>query len=169
MPSSSRRQTLLVIAFLVVVVLFVTMFRMGVVRGTSMVPTYQDGQVVLVRRLHWFSPPLHRGDVVLLRQGRDVIIKRIYRLEGEEIDDSVAHVKSRALRSDLKDYYEQDPIQPAPGVVPRLTVPKGYVVVLGDNLRGSEDSRVFGPLPISNILGVVVNSPDPPYANAPAQ
>ncbi len=162
MSHTGRRQTLFVVVFLVVVVLFVTNFRMGVVSGASMYPTYQDGQVVLVRRRTWFSSPLKRNDVVLLRQGRDVIIKRIYRLPGEEVDHFYPDVKQKAFASGLADYYEQ---QVVPGQEPRLFVPKGYLVVLGDNLPVSGDSRVFGPVPVRNVLGTVVNSPGPPYLN----
>ena len=35
-------------------------------------------------------------------------------------------------------------------------MPPGYVVVLGDNLNASEDSRVFGPVALGDILGKVV-------------
>jgi len=168
MTRSIRRQIAFVALFLVVVVLFMTMFQMGVVRGQSMEPTYVNGQVVLVQRHNGFSHPLHRYDVVLLRHDRDVLIKRIYRLEGEELTDTLYPYTARqARRSRVVDYYEQDPPIALPGgPPPRLFVPKGYVVVLGDNIRNSEDSRAFGPVPVRDILGVVVNSPPPPYAGA---
>ena len=82
----ARRQTLFIGVFLVVVVLFVTNYCMGVVRGSSMEPTYQDSQVVLVRRRTPLNAKLHRNDVVLLQRDRgEVIIKRIFRLPGEEV------------------------------------------------------------------------------------
>ena len=85
MSRSVRRQIVFVGVFLVVVLLFVTLFRMGLVRGDSMSPTYEDGQVVLVQRRSRFSPPLKHNDVILVRHDRDVLIKRVYRLEGEEL------------------------------------------------------------------------------------
>jgi signal peptidase I len=170
MSRSVRRQVAFVSVFLVVVALFVTMFRMGVVRGSSMEPTYENGQVVLVQRRNRFSPPLKRSDVILVRHDRDVLIKRIYRLEDEEMTDTFPYTAAMIRHSGLDDYYEQQPaIAPVNGPPPRLFVPRGYVVVLGDNIRNSEDSRVFGPVPMRDILGVVVNSPRPPYetGNAP--
>ena len=167
MSRSVRRQIAYVIVFLVVVLLFMTMFRMGVVRGSSMEQTYENGQVVLVQRRHWFSRPLRDNDVVLIRHDRDVLIKRIYRLEGEEITNTFPYTADNVRYSGLEDYFEQVPSTlKSRRSHARLFVPKGYLVVLGDNIRNSEDSRVFGPLPASDVLGVVVNSPPPPYANA---
>lgn len=160
--SSPRRQTILILIFLILVVFFMTMFRMGVVRGASMQTTYQDGQVVLVRRKNWFSAPLKHNDVVLLKQNRDVIIKRVYKLPGEEITSGYPFVLESTRRYGLTDYYDQRVEQTPQGPQTHLYVPKGYIVILGDNLKVSEDSRLFGPVPEKDILGTVVNSPGPP-------
>jgi signal peptidase I len=161
MSYAARRQLIFILVFLVVVILFVTTYRMGLVHGNSMHPTYENGQVVLVRRQNWFTPPLQRNDVVLLRVGRDVIIKRIYRLPGEELGSSFFYNEDRARITGLADYYEQQPT--TPGKPPKLIVPDHQLVVIGDNLGGSEDSRVFGPVFERDVLGVVINSPGPPY------
>ena len=163
MSRAVRRQIVFVGVFLVVVALFVTVFRMGLVRGDSMSPTYEDGQVVLVQRRNRLSPPLKHNDVILVRHDRDVLIKRVYRLEGEELTTTFPYY---GLTPGLEDYYEQ-PYPPKRGTPPRLFVPKGYLVVIGDNLRVSEDSRYFGPVRARDVLGVVVNSPGPPYQAAP--
>ena len=153
-----RRQTALIGVFLLLVFLFLVLFRMGVVRGQSMTPTYVDGQIVLVSRRHTYSPPLRHNDVVLLRKDRDVIIKRVYRLEGEEIDNSFPFVLRRTLVNNLGDYYEHKIVE---GQI-HYIVPQGYIVVIGDNLRVSEDSRYFGPVPVRDVLGNAVASPGPP-------
>jgi signal peptidase I len=160
MSSSTRRQTLFVIVFLIVVFAFVMTYRMAVVHGQSMEPTYQNGQVVLVRRYNWLCPPLHHNDVILIRKDRDVLIKRVYRLPGEEVDDP--QVRRLTFLHNLDDYYEQQRVQTPMGTDVRLIVPDGFVVVLGDNRRVSEDSRLFGPLPERNVLGIVMGAPPPP-------
>ena len=159
-----RRQTVLIGVFLLLVVMFLVLFRMGVVRGDSMNPTYADGQVVLVSRRHGYSPALRHNDVVLLRKDHDVIIKRVYRLEGEEIDHAFPDVLAMTLIMNLGDYYEHT-VQA--GRV-HYFVPQGYIVVIGDNLRVSEDSRFFGPVPVRDVLGTAVASPGPPYSDAAA-
>src|SRR5437868_864681 len=122
-----RRQSVLIGVFLLLVVMFLVLFRMGVVRGLSMTPTYADGQVVLVSRRHSYSPPLRHNDVVLLRKDRDVIIKRVYRLAGEEIDNTFPYVLARTLSNNLGDYYEQ---KKENGQI-HYYVPQGYIVVIG--------------------------------------
>ena len=148
--------------FLVVVALFVTTFRMGVVRGVSMEPTYVDGTVVLVRKLNRLSPSLQRGDVVLVRQGRDVIIKRVFLLPGEMLDHRPPDLLNWTHRNLLEDYYEQEPVTTTPGVEKTYRVPVGFISVIGDNWKASEDSRIFGPVPLHDVLGVVVGSPPAP-------
>ncbi len=160
MSPSTRRQTLFVAVFLVVVFAFVMTYRMAVVHGESMEPTYQNGQVVLVRRAGLLGLPLHHNDVILIRKDRDVLIKRVYRLPGEEIDDP--EIRRLTFFNNVADYYEQKKVQTPEGEVTRLIVPEGFVVVLGDNRRVSEDSRLFGPLPLRNVLGTVVGAPPPP-------
>jgi signal peptidase I len=166
MQFSSRRQTLLIGVFLVLVVIFMAAFRMGVVTGESMSPTFSDGQVVLVRRMATLGRKLHRGDVVLVHNDHDVIIKRVFRLPGEEIDHSFPDVLRSTERRDLTDYYEQKTINTPTGPQKHYYVPDGYLVVIGDNTSNSEDSRVFGPVSIKDVLGVVVRSPPAPYTNS---
>ena len=160
---TARRQTVFVGVFLVVVILFVTTYCMGVVRGLSMEPTYQDGQVVLVRRRTIFNQTLHRNDVVLLQRNRgEVIIKRIYRLPGEEVPRGSPYLFGGLELRGLQDFYEQATVKRNGLNVVRYSVPRGYIVVLGDNPEVSEDSRYFGPVPISSIIGSVVDAPGPP-------
>ncbi len=162
---STTRQTILICLFLVLVIVFVTMFRLGIVRGASMEPTYTDGRIVLVRRIATLGRKLHRGDVVLVRNEHDVIIKRVYRLPGEEIDHSFPDVLSQSQLRDLTDYYEQKVQKTPEGDVPHYYVPHGYIVVVGDNTPVSEDSRIFGPVSEQDILGVVVRAPAAPYSS----
>lgn len=163
----ARRQTLFIVAFLVVVLFFVTTYCMGVVRGHSMDPTYQDGQVLLVKRRTPFNSKLHRNDVVLLQQDRgEVIIKRIFRLPGEEVPTGYPYLVGVMEPHGLKDYYEQTTTKTPEGVTTTYYVPQGYVAVLGDNPDVSEDSRFFGPVPVSSIIGMVVDAPPPPPAPA---
>ena len=112
-------------------------------------------------------PALHRNDVVLLQRDRgEVIIKRIYRLPGDEVIPGHPYlIRSREPRG-LNDYYEQETVKTPGGPSTRYFVPRGYIAVLGDNPDVSEDSRFYGPVPIADVLGTVVDAPGPPVNTA---
>jgi signal peptidase I len=156
-PSHHRRQFIAVGIFLVIVIFFSTTFRMAVVRGDSMLPTYHDGQLLLVNKLRSINGPIQKGDVVLVGRDNDVIIKRVAYLPGDVIRGEDAFAFRR-----VKDFFEVSHPSEAPARFPldgwQLKVPKGYYVLLGDNQAVSEDSRVFGPIAESDILGRVVNA-----------
>ena len=165
MPRSLRRQIFFVCLFLVVVAVYVSLFRQGVVSGDSMEPTYHSGQALLVLRRHRFSPPPKRGDVVVLKKDRDTIIKRVAYLPGDIVTNEAALAPTFA--NHLDDYYEQRPA-PAGSRHPILIVPAGYIVALGDNRAISYDSRSFGPVALRDVLGSVVAAPPgPPDIAAP--
>jgi signal peptidase I len=115
------------------------------VEGLSMTPTLRHGDRVLVLR-HWPRYWLRKGHIVLIRgaQTPDAIapltcIKRLTGLPG----DTVAN------------RYEGEP--PQSHDVPRSwTIQPGYCFVAGDAGRASIDSYVWGPIPIEQVLGVVI-------------
>jgi signal peptidase I, bacterial type len=127
---------------------------MTIVRGDSMLPAYRDGQMVIVNRFMALNGPLRRGDVVLVKTANDVLIKRIVYLPGDTIEPP----SSFAFRR-VKDYFEVEKASKGLGFAFRLKVPSGYAVVLGDNRAVSEDSRIFGPVSLGDILGRVINAP----------
>lgn len=116
------------------------------VEGASMAPAFTHGARVVVRRRR--PRRLRVGDVVLLRlwpggsadrqaAGPRYLVKRVAALPG----------------------------QPVPAVIPRerLTpptevVPPGCLVVLGDNLAVSHDSREAGYFAADQVVGVVVRT-----------
>ena len=141
-----RRHFLFATLTLVLLVVLLTSFRVTVVHGDSMLPTYQNGQMVIVNRL---SRGWKRGDVVLVEAGNEILIKRIRYLPGDLVP-----VNHAWMFAEVAHFFESADRFDAP-----LKVPAGHVVVLGDNLRVSDDSRNFGPVPINQIYGRVVNAP----------
>lgn len=76
-------------------------------------------------------------------------IKRIIATEGQtiQVKDGAVHVDNRKL----SEPYLHDS-SPLPDYGP-TKVPEDRVFVMGDNRNNSQDSRVFGPIPKSSILG----------------
>jgi signal peptidase I len=136
------------------------------VDGESMLPNLDDGEMLLVNRNAYqyvdvsgnryypFDPP-ERGDVIVFDPptGSDKpYIKRIIGLPGEEVTfgDGNVFINGELLPED----YIQDRTRcGARSDNCDVVVPEGYVYVLGDHRSNSSDSRVFGPVPVGNIVG----------------
>ena len=149
MTRPRRRHYAFAAIVLLMIGFLVTSFRVTVVHGDSMLPTYKNGQMVIVNRL---SRGYRRGDVVLVEAGNEVLIKRIAYLAGDEMP-----LNHTWMFGEVAHYFEATQNLRAP-----LKVPAGHVVVLGDNLNVSDDSRAFGPVPVEQIYGRVVNAPSRP-------
>ena len=157
-------ETLLLAALIFFLVRLVVLnFR---VDGESMLPNLDDGQMLLVNRNAYqyvdvggnryypFDPP-ERGDVIVFDPptGSDKpYIKRIIGLPGEEVTFGDGNVY---IDGDLlpEDYIEERTRCGARSENCDVIVPEGSVFVLGDHRNNSSDSRVFGPVPVDNVVG----------------
>ena len=88
-------------ALIAIVLLFVFGVRMVNVDGTSMLPTLEDGDRVLVSKL-FYTPK--QGDIVVLRKEQflyEPIVKRVIAVEGQTIDidfdKGIVYVDGEAL------------------------------------------------------------------------
>lgn len=88
--------------------------------------------------------------------GKRSYIKRVIALPGEKIDiiDGKVYINDVLLE---EDYLEEglETIMISGGKFDSVIVPEGYIYVMGDNRAGSQDSRVFGCVPINKIEGKV--------------
>lgn len=122
-----------------------------VVEGQSMEPNLVNGQRLLVNKLAYrFSEPA-RGDIVVIdspRGGAEKLIKRVVGLPGEiiELRGSRVYINGRLL----EEYYH--PYVGLRSYAPTL-VPPDHYFLLGDNRDHSGDSRVWGSVPKSLIVG----------------
>lgn len=153
--SSWRRRLSWLTGFLVVLVaasvvglLPLQLMRVG---SDSMAPTIENGQLVLVER---FDDPVRRMDVVAVRDpaGNGLLVKRAVALAGDSvgIEDGVLVVNGARVCEPTIDATLIDGLYFGP-----VTVPEGELFVLGDHRRESVDSRHFGPLPASSVVGLV--------------
>ncbi len=124
-----------------------------------MFPNFQDQEYVLTNLITLRFSPLVRGDVVVFKAPPDPtkdFIKRVVGLPGDTImvkDGSVyvngqLYDESSYLKPDVKTYggtFLSDNNT--------ITVPQGEYFVMGDNRPYSSDSREWGFVPQTNLIG----------------
>jgi signal peptidase I len=137
----------------VLIAIFITLFlaQATQVYGQSMEPNLHAGQRLIVEKISYRFHSPRRGDIVVLRlpeQRGNFLIKRVIGLPGETVEVRDQNVLINGHPID--ESYLDQPIRYS--MSPRQ-VPEDSVFVLGDNRGFSNDSRSFGPVAISNIIG----------------
>jgi signal peptidase I len=117
------------------------------VMGVSMSPTYRDGAVNLINRLAYSYAAPKRGDVVVINDGEDLILKRIVAIPGETVTLDRGRIRINGVL--LKDQFSLQRIQAASET---LTLGQNEYFVIGDNREAS----MFGKFPQTAILGKIV-------------
>ncbi len=133
------------------------------VQQQSMEHTLEPEQYVLVDKLTPRLDDYKRGDIVVFNPPEDwaqpdgtPFIKRVIGIGDDviEIRDGLVYVNDTALEEPYV-YAEQpgDPPQPTTASQDRWVVPADEFFLMGDHRANSADSRVFGPVPIENVVG----------------
>ena len=122
------------------------------VEGSSMLPTLQNGNFVLVNRLAYQFGEPERGDVIVFHFDltRQDLIKRVIGLPGDEIRIANNSVSVNGVV--LNEPY----IATAPLYNGTWVVPADNFFVLGDNRNDSSDSHSWGTLPADQVVGKAV-------------
>ena len=133
----------LVCSVLAVVLLFTFVIRLISVDGSSMVPTLQNGDRLLVLN-SLLDDDYEAGDIVVLRKDTfltDPIVKRVIATEGQTVDIDFTTGSVYVDGALLKEDYINELTFLEEGTEFPLTVPQGSIFVMGDNRNHSSDSR----------------------------
>lgn len=146
-------------SFIIIAVIFIFLFRLVGVSGTSMTNTLQDNDWLITVQKSTYE----RGDIVVITQPNyfnEPLIKRVIATEGETIDidysTSTVYIDGVAL---AEPYTRDSFILPkADDIDFPYTVPEGCLFCMGDNRNGSTDSRssLIDPIDERYILGKAV-------------
>lgn len=127
-------------------------FEVVLVPTTSMAPTLQAGDHVLLDRR---DAPVERGQLAVLPDVEDpdgLMVKRVVAVGGDTVAFDDGFLILNGTRP-AEPYAEAGRV---PGVYfGPVTVPAGAVYLLGDDRGDSVDSRAFGPVPADRIVGRV--------------
>lgn len=157
-----RRLTLTVIETLVATVIVFFLLQTFVARTfgveqTSMQSTLEPGQEVIVDRLTPVFSPYKHGDIVVFaapdQTGRqEPLIKRVIGVSGDTIQLRNGAVFVNDQQLDEPYTFGGEPTEPV-GAAATWIVPQGSLFVMGDHRAVSVDSRSFGPIPVSTVVG----------------
>jgi signal peptidase I len=111
---------------------------------------------VLVNKHSYHLHPVHRGDIVVFKAPKEErtaqikdLVKRVIGLPGDTLEARDGHIY-------VNDRLLKEPYLPKGTVtdnLPRQVIPAGSYFMMGDNRGESSDSRVFGPIKRSTIIG----------------
>ena len=123
------------------------------VDGTSMMPTLENGEFMLVSKMSYRFGDVERGDIIVFHfpmNPEEELVKRVIGLPGDHVSvqAGVVSVNGQLLNEPY--------IAAAPGYSGEWDVLEGQLFVLGDNRNNSNDSKDWGLLPFEKVVGKAV-------------
>jgi len=153
---------LIVLAVVIIVPTRYFLVQPFFVRGASMEPTFFDGEYLIIDELSYSLRQPDRGEVIVFRyplSPSQFYIKRIIGLPGDTVWIDQGHVViQNATHPDGVILNEAEYLPEGVrtgGESTKTVLDKDQYFVLGDNREVSSDSRSWGILPRSNIIGRV--------------
>ncbi|ALV21269.1 MAG: signal peptidase I [Carnobacterium sp.] len=129
------------------------------IEGSSMIPTFQQSDQIIVETIYH----INRFDLIVFKDASNrTLVKRVIGLPNETLryEDDQLYIDDRPIE---EPFLENDFVNHAGGtwtsdftleeLTGQKTVPEDEYFVLGDNRRSSNDSRYFGSIPSSAIIG----------------
>lgn len=122
------------------------------VNGTSMDPTLENGDIMILNKIGYRITKIKRFDIVVIKYKDELLIKRVIGLPGEKIKyvNNTLYVNGKKLDEEFDKTYTYNFSLKEIG---STTVPDDSYFVLGDNREVSKDSRSIGFIDREDIIG----------------
>ena len=151
----------IVVAVVLILIIRQFLFVSFTVDGLSMDPTFEDGDKVVVNKFIDNFTDYETGDVIVFNSEKGpAYVKRVIGTPGDTVrmEDKQVYVNGEALDQDYVTHTEDsymDNFTLEELGVEEETIPEGKLLVLGDNRPVSRDSRDFGLVDQSAVIGEV--------------
>lgn len=134
----------------IVAVLFIRQFIIAPisVNGTSMYPTLNDKDIMILNKIGYEVDGLERFDIVVIKYHDKYLIKRVIGLPGDNIKykDNKLYINDKEVKLNMEFHDTNDFI---------AETKDNEYFVLGDNREVSKDSRILGNFTKDKIIGKV--------------
>lgn len=148
----------IVVSLAIFAVVYIFLFQPHQVDGKSMEPNFQNGEYILTDKLSYRFHDPKRGDVVVFHSPQDErsdFIKRIIGVPGDTVRVEGGYVYLNDKK--LEEGYINEPGDVLSGRFMRegleILVPESQYLVMGDNRGHSSDSREWGLVTSTGIVG----------------
>lgn len=148
---------IIILGFVCLLLMIYNPYKIIVVRGESMLPTYKNGQVLIARK----TDDIRKGDVVVATNDlQEIIIKRVIYTAG----DSFYHYLYSGTDSPEVVFLDDNSYKSVTELLAsnkeimliENKVPKDHFFIMGDNRNNSDDSRRFGTIERKNIFYKII-------------
>jgi signal peptidase I len=160
---------LIVTALVIALVVKTFLFQAFYIPSDSMVPTLKTNDRVIVNKLSYHFHSVHRGDIVVFTtpkgpDGQPIdptikdLVKRVIGLPGDTVSEKDGHILIDGKPLE-ESYLPAGTVSDCSSFVtncfPSGPIPANHYWVMGDNRTQSRDSRYFGTISKSEIVGRV--------------
>ena len=138
----------------IIVALLIKIYIFSPVRvnGTSMEPTLNDGEILLLNEIGYRLHGVNRFDIVVANINGEMLIKRVIGLPGDKIE--YAYNKLYVNGENVVENFKHDDTDDfSLSELNETVVPENHYFLVGDNRGNSKDSRVVGFIPANKIVG----------------
>jgi len=138
-----------IIIFAIVVIIRTYIVTPVKVVGSSMVPTLEDKELLLLKK---YDHKFERFEIVVFSYGESKLVKRVIGLPGEHVkyEDNKLYINNKLVEEKFISVKTSDFDLKQLGYD---VIPEGYYFVVGDNRNNSKDSRMIGLVSKDDILG----------------
>lgn len=140
-------------------IIYIFLFRPFQVDGVSMFSTFHSGEYIMTSLISLKTEALQKGDVIVFKSPVDPnkdYIKRVIGLPGDTVLIQDGDVFVNGEKQDEHKYLDPG-VRTYGGAYMKegisITVPPDQYFVMGDNRPNSADSREWGPIKYSAIIG----------------